>query len=110
MAAALDDVARVLPPPGPFTLAGLGETVPDPHPTQVVTPAPEAVFDQDESRKPKPVAVPDPRRARRTPIGRAPLAPLILGAVLILVVAGAVFALTRPQSGRAPSPSRTCRA
>ena len=37
MAAALDDVARVLPPPGPFTLVGLGETVPDPHPTQVVS-------------------------------------------------------------------------
>jgi eukaryotic-like serine/threonine-protein kinase len=69
MAAALDDAVRVLPPPGPLTLVGLGETVPDPHPTQVV------------------------RHQPRT------IAPFILGAVLILAIAGAVFALTRPQAG-----------
>ncbi len=40
---------------------------------------------------------PEPRS--RTTTGRATLAPFILGAVLILLIAGAVFALTRPQSG-----------
>jgi eukaryotic-like serine/threonine-protein kinase len=98
MAAALDDVARVLPPPGPFMLAGLGESVPDPHPTQVVTHAPEAVFDQDESRRPKPAPVPTRAAASDADRPRA-MGPLIIGAVIILVVAGAVFALTRPQPG-----------
>jgi serine/threonine-protein kinase len=89
----------VLPPPGPFSLAGLGETVPDPHPTQVVTRAPEAIFDQDESaKKTKPVAAPTRAAASDADRPRA-MGPLIIGAVLILVVAGAVFALTRPQAG-----------
>jgi beta-lactam-binding protein with PASTA domain/tRNA A-37 threonylcarbamoyl transferase component Bud32 len=97
MAAALDDVARVLPPPGPFTLVGLGDTVPDPHPTQVVMHAPDAVFDQDESaRKPAPVPVRTRPADDERPRG---IAPFILGAVLILAVAGAVFALTRPANG-----------
>jgi serine/threonine-protein kinase len=100
MGAALDDVARVLPPPGPFSLAGLGETVPDPHPTQVVTKAPEAVFDQDESAKAKSKSLPAPVPTRSAdaepPRG---IAPFVVGAVLILAIAGAVFALTRPQAG-----------
>ena len=95
MGAALDDAIRVLPPPGPLTLAGLGEAVPDPHPTQVVTRAP--VFDQDEAKK-KPAVVPtraaasDPERSRNA-------APIVLGIVLVLIVAAAVFALTRPSTG-----------
>ncbi|MGZ4734497.1 MAG: protein kinase domain-containing protein [Acidimicrobiia bacterium] len=97
MAAALDDAARVLPPPGPFTLAGLGETVPDPHPTQVVMRAPEAVFDQDESTRKKPAPVPGRAVEEERPRG---VAPFVLGAVLILAVAGAVFALTRPSTGK----------
>ncbi len=98
MAAALDDAVRVLPPPGPLTLVGLGETVPDPHPTQVVRHQREAVFDQDESTARKPVAV--PTRAAASDAGPPrTIAPFILGAVLILAIAGAVFALTRPQSG-----------
>ena len=95
MAAALDDATRVLPPPGPFTLAGLGDTVPDPHPTQIVHTT-EAIFDQDESKRPKPAPVPS------RVIDDAPsrgVGPFILGIVLILVVAGAVFALTRPSHG-----------
>jgi eukaryotic-like serine/threonine-protein kinase len=98
MAAALDDVARVLPPPGAFTLVGLGETVPDPHPTQVVTRAPEAVFDQDETASRK--AAPVPTRAAASDAGRPRgIAPFVVGAVLILAIAGAVFALTRPATG-----------
>jgi serine/threonine-protein kinase len=81
-----------------LTLAGLGETVPDPHPTQVVTRAPEAVFDQDESAPRK--AAPVPSRAGSSDADRPRgVAPFILGAVLILAIAGAVFALTRPSTG-----------
>jgi serine/threonine-protein kinase len=98
MAAALDDVARVLPPPGPFTLVGLGETVPDPHPTQVVSQTRDAVFDQDESKAKKPVMAPTRAAAADADRPRT-IAPFILGAVLIIAIAGAVFALTRPQSG-----------
>jgi serine/threonine-protein kinase len=98
MAAALDDVVRVLPPPGPFTLVGLGETVPDPHPTQVVMHAKDPLFDQDEGTKKKPVAVPTRAAPSDTDRPRG-IAPFVLGAFLILVVAGAVFALTRPSAG-----------
>ncbi len=78
MGAALDDAVRVLPPPGPLTLAGLGEAVPDPHPTQVVARAP--VFDQDESAaKKKPVAVPT-RAAASDPEQSRSVAPIVLGA------------------------------
>jgi beta-lactam-binding protein with PASTA domain len=98
MAAALDDVIRVLPPPGPLTLAGLGDTVDDPHPTQIVSSAPEVVFDQDASQKktkPVPTAAVRPSDLDR-PRG---IAPQILGLVLVLAVAGAVYALTRPSAG-----------
>ncbi len=97
MAAALDDVIRVLPPPGPLTLAGLGETVPDPHPTQVVSRTSEAVFDQDQSGAKK--SVPVATRAVTSPDRPRNVAPFVVGAVLILAIAGAVFALTRPEAG-----------
>lgn len=101
MGAALDDVVRVLPAPGPFTLVGLGDTVPDPHPTQVVSQAPEAVFDQDQGPAKRPVPVASPGRASAPSDAERPrgIAPFVLGAVLILAVAGAVFALTRPSTG-----------
>ncbi len=98
MGSALDDVVRVLPPPGPFTLVGLGETVPDPHPTQVVTHAPEPLFDQDQGTRKQPAVVPT-RAAPSDPDRSRGVAPLVLGAVLVLVVAAAVFALTRPSTG-----------
>ncbi len=98
MAAALDDVIRVLPPPGPLTLAGLGDTPDDPHPTQIVSAKTEEVFDQDAERQPKPV--PAMVASRPSDLDRPRgIAPLVLGAVLILAVAGAVFALTRPSAG-----------
>ncbi len=99
MAAALDDVVRVLPPPGPFTLAGLGETVPDPHPTQVVTPRARSRVRPGRERNPEGGARADAVPPRPTPTGHAAIAPIVLGAVLILAIAGAVFALTRPSTG-----------
>ena len=58
----------------------------------------EVVFDQDAERKAKPVPPPvgDPAGGPATSRGGSRL---ILGAVLILAVAGAVFALTRPSAG-----------
>jgi serine/threonine-protein kinase len=96
MGAALEDVIRVLPPPGPLTLAGLGHTVDDPHPTAIVSSAPEVVFDQDADKRAQTVPVPT-RAADRDP-PRA-LGPWILAIVLVLAVAGAVYALTRPGAG-----------
>jgi serine/threonine-protein kinase len=96
MGAALEDAVSSLPPPGPLTLAGLGQTVDDPHPTAIVTGRDDFIFDQDADRRPAPVAT-SPRRLdddRPRSIG-----PLILGIVLVLAMAGAVFALTRPASG-----------
>jgi serine/threonine-protein kinase len=96
MGGALEDAIRVLPPPGPLTLAGLGETVDDPHPTAIVTGRDEEIFDQDAGTRPNPVAV-SPKRVDLDE--QRSLGPLILGIVLVVVVAAAVFAFTRPGSG-----------
>lgn len=93
MGGALDDAMRVLPPPRALTLAGLGETGDDPHPTQVVRTG--AVFDQDAPRQ---VVEPGPARAAPAP-ARRNVAPFVLAGVLALVLAAAGFALTRPSTG-----------
>lgn len=93
MGAALDDAIRVLPPPGPLTLAGLGETGDDPHPTQMVRTG--AVFDQDA---PPPVVEPVPARVVSAP-ARRDAAPFVLAGVLVLALLAAMFALTRPSTG-----------
>jgi serine/threonine-protein kinase len=96
MGAALEDVIRVLPPPGPLTLAGLGQTVDDPHPTAIVSETDESIFDQDAGRRPAPVVT----TARPAELDRPRrVAPIILGIVLVAAVAAAVFALTRPAAG-----------
>ena len=78
----------MLPPPGPFTLVGLGETVPDPHPTQVSIRTNEPLFDQDHGTQKQPVAV---QAAAQSDAERSRgVAPLVLGAVLVLVVAATV--------------------
>jgi len=92
MGAALDDAVRVLPPPGPLPLGGLGEGSVDPHPTQVVGVRVDPVFDQDA----RAVAPPAPRRVATR---ESRVAPLVLAAVLLLAVMAVVFALTRSSTG-----------
>ena len=65
MGAALDDVVRVLPPPGPFTLVGPGRTVPDPHPTQVVSHGARGGVRPGRGAPAEAVPVHDPRAAGR---------------------------------------------
>jgi serine/threonine-protein kinase len=95
MGAALDDAIRALPRPAPLPLAGLGEIREDPHPTQVVGTGRDPLFDQDAARLPAPVATAPVRGAAP----RRRIAPFVLAGVLLLTLAGIVFALTRPSTG-----------
>lgn len=96
----LVDIAEQLPPPGPLVLAGLGAVGDDPHPTQVVATAVEALFDQDEGvavlRRPVPVAARFPQRSRSA-------APFMLGAVMAVVLSALAFVLAQPSQGTTTS-------
>ena len=88
---ALRDAGRQLPPPGSLPLPGLGAaTIEDPHPTQVVTQRTSTVFDQDAELE---VLTDHNRRVGAD--GRRWLAPVILGAVAVAVIAGAAALLLR---------------
>jgi beta-lactam-binding protein with PASTA domain len=96
--AAIDEVAEQMPPPGPLVLAGLGAVGEDPHPTQVVRPVRElSLFDQDEPRSAptstRPASVARVNRPSRS------AAPFLLGAVIAVLIAAAVFVLARPSVG-----------
>jgi serine/threonine-protein kinase len=98
MRRAIDEVAERMPPPGPLVLAGLGAMGEDPHPTQVVQPVRElSLFDQDQPRA-------TPASARPASVVRVPrrtrsAAPFLLGAVVAVAIAAAVFVITRPSTG-----------
>ncbi len=91
MGAALDDAIRVLPPPGPLHLTGLGEVSDDPHPTNVVGTRTDPLFDQDSRSRTATTKSAD-QNGRR-------VAPFVLAAVLMLAVAGVVFALSNSAAG-----------
>jgi len=98
MRAAIDEVAEQMPPPGPLVLAGLGAVGEDPHPTQVVRPVRElSLFDQDEPRS-APVSTRPASVARVNRSSRS-AAPFLLGAVITVLIAAAVFVLARPSVG-----------
>jgi serine/threonine-protein kinase len=97
MGAALDDAIRRLPRPAPLPLAGLGEVSEDPHPTSVAGAVADPVFDQDAQRLPATTPVAAAPAARAAPTRR--IAPFVLAGVLVLTIAGIVFAVTRPSTG-----------
>ena len=100
MGAALDDAIRVLPPPGPLVLAGLGEMADDPHPTQISGQREDWIFDQDAPLDP--VIVKAPPKMER---GRN-IAPFLVATVLVLALVGIAFALASPTTGtRVPIPN-----
>ena len=90
MGAALTAAARVLPPPEPLDLPGLGDAVEDPEPTRF---APTAKFyDQDEATKandaPDDDAFPMPEPHRRSVTRRSLVPFFVIGAILVALVAG----------------------
>ena len=96
MRQALSAVADALPPPSPLVLAGMVDHA-DPHPTRIAAPVSPALFDQDATELPAPVAKPErakkPRRQRIA--GQRRLVPFVVAAVLIAVVALAASAFAR---------------
>ncbi len=101
MGSALADAEAALPPPGPLSLAGLGEVVDDPFPTQLPRSSASPVFDQDAeiSVVDEPLVIHGPRRSERRLTG----AIVALIAVLALLAAG--FALTRTAGATAAVPN-----
>ena len=100
--------ARVLPPPEPLDLPGLGGAVEDPEPTRF---APTAKFyDQDEATKaddaPDDDAFPMPEPNRRSVTRRSLVPFCVIGAILVALVAGVGASWPRAQAVVRPSRCR----
>jgi serine/threonine-protein kinase len=92
MRAALADAARVLPPPQPLPLAGLGGEIDGGPPTQIGRSS--NLFDQDAPVAP-PVVVDEPARAAPTRRRRAPgavrwISYAVIAAILLALVGGGI--------------------
>ncbi len=102
MRAALVDAARVLPPPQPLPLAGLGGEIDGGEPTRIGR-GPN-LFDQDapasdpQATTPLPAAVPAKPRRRRAPGSVRWISVAVLGAILLALIGGGV-ALAAATSG-----------
>ena len=108
MRAALSDAARVLPPPQPLPLAGLGGEIDGGEPTQIGRAS--NFFDQDAPLAPPVVlddvaAIPQARR-RRTPGTVRWISIAVLGAILLALIGGGVaLAAAGTSSGTVAVPS-----
>ena len=92
MVAALRDVSRRLPEPAPLPLAGLGDHAADADPTHVgirTAPDPGAVTDTTRADAEVPYAIP----VATTPRRRLPVAPLVVGAAILLALVVAAVLL-----------------
>ncbi|HUF84069.1 MAG TPA: PASTA domain-containing protein, partial [Acidimicrobiia bacterium] len=111
MGEAIAGAAGRLPRPGPLTLAGLGRTVEDPHPTELRRTG--GLFDQDADET---VETPVPNGDDAPPMepalvaDRAPgsqrAVPIVVGAIVALVLAIATaLVLARPGAATTAAPS-----
>jgi beta-lactam-binding protein with PASTA domain len=111
MGEAIADAAGRLPRPGPLTLAGLGRTVDDPHPTELRRSG--GLFDQDADET---VETPAPNGDDAEPIepavitdrppGSQRAVPIVVGALVALVLAAATaLVLARPGAATTAAPS-----
>jgi serine/threonine-protein kinase len=93
MRAALADAARVLPPPQPLPLAGLGGEIDGGPPTQIGRSS--NLFDQDAPVAPpvvleEPVSAPKPRRRRRAPGAVRWITYAVIVAILLALIGGGI--------------------
>jgi eukaryotic-like serine/threonine-protein kinase len=108
MRAALADAARVLPPPQPLPLAGLGGEIDGGPPTQIGRSS--NLFDQDAPLAP-PVVVDEAVRPTKTRRRRAPgavrwISYLVIAAILLALVGGGIaIAAVSTQAGTVAVPS-----
>ncbi len=107
MRAALSDVARVLPPPQPLTLAGLGGEIDGGDPTQIGRSS--NLFDQD-APEPDPEVETAPKRAVRVERVRTPgsyrwVPVVVLVAILVALIGGGAALAAGAGGGTVAVPS-----
>jgi eukaryotic-like serine/threonine-protein kinase len=100
MRAALADAARVLPPPQPLPLAGLGGEIDSGDPTQIGRSS--GLFDQD-APEPEPEVV--PTRKTRTPGSSRWVPVVVLVAILLALLGGGVALAAGTGGGTVAVPS-----
>jgi serine/threonine-protein kinase len=107
MRAALADAARLLPPPQPLALAGLGGEIDGGEPTQIRrSPGAAGLFDQDAPvPDPATEVMPKPAARARTPGTYRWVPVVVLGALLLALVGGGVALAAGNGGGTVAVPS-----